>query len=90
MICLVTFNSTFVEIVVTGIWALSRPEVLQRDEQVAEWIKITERILSQSAKETPKGRGQPEGGVADLVGARSKSPRDGRFEKDRRRGQEVG
>lgn len=36
---------------------------LDRDEQVAEWIKITERILSQTAKET-RGRGQPEGGVA--------------------------
>jgi len=37
---------------------------LERDDNIAEWIKITERILSQSAKETPRGRGQPEGGIA--------------------------
>lgn len=37
---------------------------LERDENVAEWIKITDRILSQTAKEMSRGRGQPEGGVA--------------------------
>ena len=36
---------------------------LERDENIAEWIKITDRILSQSAKEINRGRGQPEGGV---------------------------
>jgi ParB/RepB/Spo0J family partition protein len=34
---------------------------LERDEQVAEWIKITERISRQSDE---KMRGRPEGGVA--------------------------
>jgi ParB/RepB/Spo0J family partition protein len=34
---------------------------LERDEQVAEWIKITERISVQSA---PKSVGRPEGGIS--------------------------
>ena len=36
---------------------------LERDDNIAEWIKITERILSQHAKEMPQGRGRPEGGI---------------------------
>jgi hypothetical protein len=38
---------------------------LQHDEQVAEWIRLTDRkeILSQAAKELPRGRGQPKGGI---------------------------
>jgi ParB family chromosome partitioning protein len=38
-------------------------DAAQADENIAEWIKITDRILSQSAKEINRGRGQPEGGV---------------------------
>jgi hypothetical protein len=36
-------------------------EAEMRDEQIAEWIKITERVSTQSASK-PQG-GRPEGGV---------------------------
>jgi len=36
---------------------------LQHDEQVAEWIRLTDEKLSQLAKVLPRGRGQPEGGT---------------------------
>lgn len=39
----------------------SDPSKLERDEQVAEWIRITERVSAQVAAK-PQG-GRPEGGV---------------------------
>jgi ParB family chromosome partitioning protein len=47
---------------------------LERDEQVAQWIKITERISVQSAPKMERGR--PEGGVsaAALRGSRQAIP----------------
>jgi ParB family chromosome partitioning protein len=36
--------------------------VLERSTQTARWIEITDK-LSQAAKELPRGRGQPEGGI---------------------------
>ncbi len=48
---------------------LDRSELtqLERKEHIAEWVRLTDEtqkgILSQVAKEIPKGRGQPEGGI---------------------------